>query len=190
MIAPAPDREADEDDAEVVGIVLAGDTEAFRILVERYEARVLRFVRSLAPPSAMHEDIAQEVFLSAFLALPTFDGARGHFAAWLFVIAKNRCFNVKKKMSPLLLSELPILVAPRTPIDELAYAETTRRLDAALDALPEDQKSCFVLEEIVGLSAEQVAEIEGVAVGTIRSRLSRAKARLRQALAPAGGQEA
>jgi RNA polymerase sigma-70 factor (ECF subfamily) len=65
-----------------------------------------------------------------------------------------------------------------------------RRLDSALEALPEEQRSSFVLEEMVGLTADQIAEIEGVAATTIRSRLSRAKARLRAALAPFVGEDA
>jgi RNA polymerase sigma-70 factor (ECF subfamily) len=189
-IAALPWAPASDDDAIVVGRVLAGETEAFRILVERYEGSVLGIVRNLAPRSSAHEDLAQDVFVSAFVALSSFDRTPGRFAAWLFTIARNRSLNARKKMTPVLCDELPVVVFPTTPADELARAEMQRRLDSALEALPEEQRSSFVLEEMVGLTADQIAEIEGVAATTIRSRLSRAKARLRAALAPFVGEDA
>ncbi len=173
---------ADDGDAEVVARVLAGDTEGFRILVERYEVGVLRVVRNLAPRSASHEDIAQEVFVSAFVTLATFDCRRGRFASWLFTIARNKSLNARKKMSPRLLEDPEALPDARTLDDACGNAEIRRRLDDALEALPVEQRTCFVLEEIVGLTTAQVAEVEGVAIGTVRSRLSRAKASLRAAL--------
>jgi RNA polymerase sigma-70 factor, ECF subfamily len=182
--------DACEDDAVIVGRVLAGETEAFRGLVERYEASVLRIVRNLTPRGMAPEDIAQDAFVSAFLALRSFDAIRGPFAPWLFAIAKNKSLNARKKMAPLLVDELPVVAFATTPADDLAHAETRKRLDAALEALPDDQRSCFVFEEIVGLTTDQVAEMEGVAVGTIRSRLSSAKASLRAALAPFLGEDA
>jgi RNA polymerase sigma-70 factor, ECF subfamily len=182
MAAPLLPLEASDDDALFVARVLAGETEVFRVLVERYQASVLRIARNLAPRGVAPEDIAQDAFVSAFVALRAFDAFRGPFASWLFAIAKNKSLNARKKMRPLLVDPLPIVVSATTPADELADAETRRRLDAALEALPEDQRSCFVLEELVGLTTGQVAEIEGVAEGTIRSRLSRAKATLRAAL--------
>ncbi|HTB74429.1 MAG TPA: RNA polymerase sigma factor [Polyangiaceae bacterium] len=176
------DAIAHDGDAEVVARVLAGDTEGFRILVERYEVSVLRIVRNLAPRSSSPEDIAQDVFVSAFVALATFDDRRGRFASWLFAIARNRSLNARKKMSPRLLEDPESLPDARLPDDACGNAEIRRRLDDALEALPIEQRTCFVLEEIVGLTTAQVAEVEGVAIGTIRSRLSRAKASLRAAL--------
>lgn len=171
-----------EDDAAVIARVLGGDTGAFRVLVERYEARVSRLVRGLAPRSSAHEDIAQETFVAAFVALASFDVQRGRFASWLFTIARNRCLNARKQKAHLPLVQAREPAAATTPADELASADARRRLDAALDALPDDLRSAFVLVEFVGLSAEHIAEMDGVAAGTIRSRLSRAKAALRAAL--------
>lgn len=189
MTARAPEALTREGDDEAVARVLAGDTGAFRILVERYQGPVLRLVRSLAPRSTMQEDLAQEAFVSAFVALGTFDNRRGSFATWLLSIAKNKCFNAKKKKSPILVAEPPTEIVVTTPADELARTEAHQRLDAALDALPDDLRACFVLAEIVGLTADRIAEIEGVATGTIRSRLSRAKASLRDALGPRQGED-
>jgi RNA polymerase sigma-70 factor (ECF subfamily) len=183
----AADAIAPDGDTDVVARVLAGDTEAFRILVERYERPVLRIVRNLTPRWSSREDVAQEVFVSAFVALATFDGRRGRFASWLFVIARNKSLNARKRMAPQLLEDPEALPDARLPDDACGNAELRRRLDDALEALPVEQRTCFVLEEIVGLTTAQVAEVEGVAIGTVRSRLSRAKARLRAALEPVVG---
>jgi RNA polymerase sigma-70 factor, ECF subfamily len=187
MTAPAPEAVTREGDEEAIARVLAGETAAFRVLVERYEATVLRLVRNLAPRSTGHEDLAQEAFVAAFVALATFDGQRGRFASWLLTIAKNKCLNARKKMAPIPVAEPPTGVCDTTPADELARADVRRSLDAALEALPADLRTCFVLAEIVGLAAEEIAEMEAVSPGTIRSRLSRAKARLRAALEPLQG---
>jgi RNA polymerase sigma-70 factor, ECF subfamily len=184
MTARAPEGITGEGDDQAVARVLAGETAAFRVLVERYQVPVLRLVRSLAPRSTAHEDLAQEAFVAAFVALPTFDGQRGRFASWLFTIAKNKCLNAQKKMGPVFVAEPPAVVVATTPADELARAEVRRSLDAALDALPEDLRATFVLAEIVGVPADQIAEMEGVSPGTIRSRLSRARASLRATLEP------
>ena len=187
MAATTPQGISGETDDETVARVLAGETAAFRVLVERYEAPVLRLVRNFAPRSAAHEDLAQEAFVSAFMALSTFDGRRGGFAGWLSTIAKNKCINARKKMAPIAMAEPPTVVLHTTPHDELAHAEVCRGLDAALETMSEDLRTCFVLAEIVGLPADQIAEMEGVSSGAIRARLSRAKARLRAALTESQG---
>lgn len=123
------------------------------------------------------------MFLAAYVNLASFDGTRGRFSTWLFVIAKNKCINARNKRTPLILPEQPLVVAPTTPHDDLAMGEIRAGLDAALSALPEGQRTAFVLEEFVGLTPVDIAEIEGVTQSTVRSRLSRAKAQLRIALA-------
>ena len=192
MTAPAPQAKTwgNEGDDQAIARVLAGETAAFRVLVERYEAPVLRLVRGLAPRSTGHEDLAQETFVAAFVALASFDGQRGRFASWLFTIARNKCINARKKKAPILTAEPPVVIVATTPADELAYAEVRRRLDAALEALPDDLRTSFVFAEIVGVDADHIAEMEGVAPGTIRSRLSRARAQLRASLVPLQGEDA
>jgi RNA polymerase sigma-70 factor (ECF subfamily) len=196
MSAAAPEADpADDDDEAAIARVLAGDTAAFRVLVERYGASVLRLVRGLTSAAgpwtspAAHEDVAQDSFVSAFQALGTFDPRRGRFGSWLLTIAKNNCINAQKKGTPLLFADPPEVAAPTTPDDDLARADTRRRLDAALEELPEDLRTCFVLVEIVGLPTGAMADMDRVSVGTIRSRLSRAKARLRAALSPLRGKD-
>jgi RNA polymerase sigma-70 factor, ECF subfamily len=169
-------------DDEVIERVLGGDTEAFRMLVERYERAVFRIVSSLVARDDRAEDIAQDVFLAAYIALGDFDKERGRFSTWLYAMAKNRCLNVRKKRAPLLLAVVPETCAQADPLADLVQKRAIARLDGALEALPEEQRTAFVMREIADLSTDEIAEIEKVDPATIRSRVSRAKARLRAAL--------
>jgi RNA polymerase sigma-70 factor (ECF subfamily) len=153
--------------------------------VRRYERPLHRFIRNLVPDTHDGEDIAQEVFLTAYRRLSSYDPAQGAFSTWLLTIARNKCLNALEKRRPLVLDTLPEASGPRTPDAELAEAELFRLLDKALDTLPFAQKSAFVLAEIQGLSLEEIGRIEGVPVGTVKSRLCRAKEKLRSLLRPA-----
>jgi len=178
-----------DEDEELVRRVILGDLDAFRHLVTRYQDPVLRLVRSLSRAPAECEDLAQDIFVPAYLALPDFEAERGHFRSWLCAIARSRCVNQQRKLAPLLVDELPPQIEQRTPCDSLVERELFRRLDRALDALPDAQRTAFVLRELVGLTSDEVAQIEAVDIGTVRSRLSRAKAQLRAALGPPAGGE-
>jgi RNA polymerase sigma-70 factor (ECF subfamily) len=169
-------------DREVIGRVLAGDVESFRILVERYEGPLFRLVRNLVPDRAECEDVAQEVFLTAYTRLRSYDPDRSAFSTWLLAIARNKCLNVLKKKKPLSARELPEQADPRTPDRAVVEEELHRRLDAGLAALPPEQKTAFVLAEIQGLHHDEIARIEGVPVGTVKSRVSRAREKLRSLL--------
>jgi RNA polymerase sigma-70 factor (ECF subfamily) len=170
------------DDLAVIRRVLGGDVEAFRVLVERHQGPLCGFVRNLIPDAHDAEDIAQDVFLTAYHKLGSYDPGRGAFSTWLLTIARNRCRNALKKPRPRSLDGLPDVAGHRPPDAELAEAELFRRLDRALDALPFEQKTAFVLAEMQGLSHEEVGRIEGVPVGTVKSRLSRAREKLRSLL--------
>jgi RNA polymerase sigma-70 factor, ECF subfamily len=173
------------DDLQTIQRILAGDPESFRILVRRYEAPLCRLVRNLTRDPNDWEDLAQDVFLTAYRQLPTFDGRRASFPTWLFRIARNKCFNALKKRRPQAVRALPEEPDPRTPDLALSEKEWFRQLDAALDALPFEQKTAFVLAEIQELSLEEIGRIEGVPLGTVKSRLSRAKEKLRSYFRPA-----
>jgi hypothetical protein len=123
MTAPAPEVVCDGD---AIARVLGGDTEAFRGLVERYEAPVPRLVRNLASRSNAHEDIAQDVFVSAFVALASFDARRGSFLTWFFAIAKHKCINARRKMAPLLVDRLPPRPPPTTSRTPRSARPSTR----------------------------------------------------------------
>jgi RNA polymerase sigma-70 factor, ECF subfamily len=170
------------DDLAAIRRVLSGDIESFRRLVERYQRPLLTLVRNLTPRDVDHEGVAQEVFLAVFRSLASFDPTRSVFATWLFTIARNRCRNEFARRRPVRGAELPEVVDLRSPERAASEAELFRQLDAALDALPFEQRSAFVLSQLQGLSYEEVGRIEGVAVGTVRSRIARAREKLRSLL--------
>jgi RNA polymerase sigma-70 factor (ECF subfamily) len=167
------------DDLDAIRRVLAGDVESFRSLVERYQRPLWSLVRNLTPPDTDHEAVAQEVFLAVFRRLAWFDPLRATFATWLFTIARNRCCNELARRRPVTGVELPDVVDPRSPEQAVSEAELFRQLDAALDSLPFEQRSAFVLAQMQGLSYEEVGRIEGIGVGTVKSRLARAREKLR-----------
>jgi RNA polymerase sigma-70 factor (ECF subfamily) len=168
-----------DDDLDAIRRVLAGDVESFRRLVERYQRPLWTLVRNLTPPGTDHEGVAQEVFLAVFRGLASFDPRRSAFSTWLFTIARNRCRNELARRRPVTGGELPDIVDPRSPEGAASEAELFRQLDAALDALPFEQRSAFVLSQMQGLSYEEVGRIEGVGVGTVKSRIARAREKLR-----------
>ena len=135
--------------------MLAADVESFRRLVERYQRPLLTLIRNLTPPDTDHEGVAQEVFLAAFRSLASFDPKRSAFSTWLFTIARNRCRNELARRRPVVGAELPEVVDLRSPERAASEAELFRQLDAALDALPFEQRSAFVLAHLQGLSYEE-----------------------------------
>jgi len=175
------------DDLDDIQRVLAGETEAFRPLVERHAPRVLAIARAMLGPGGA-EDAAQDVFAAALEHLAGYDPRRGPFAAWLCAIARHRCLNERRRRRPIAGRDPPPVAGGRSPDAALDEQETFARLDRALAALPAEQRATFVLVELAGLSHEEVAVIEGTARGTVKSRLSRAKERLRAALGPRPGE--
>ena len=169
-------------ETQVIRQVLEGDIECFRLIVERYERPIARMIRNIINNRESCEDIAQDVFFTAYRKLASFDPARGNFSTWLFTIARNKSVNALRKKRPLSMSELPQNSDTHNPSDELAEREFFDELDAGLEALPSAQKRAFVLAEFEKLSYEEIAEIEGVRTGTIKSRINRAKKKLAKAL--------
>ena len=164
--------------------VLAGDVDSFRELVERHQRRVFLFVRNLVRLAPDAEDIVQEVFVAAFRKLNSFDAGRSQFSTWLLTIARNRCLNHLKRLSAATIPSTETDVEARTvqPLDAMLSRELHARLDAALDLLPLEQRTAFVLAEIQELPYAEIALIEKVELGTVKSRVSRAKQRLREVL--------
>lgn len=173
------------DDLRTIQRVLAGEIDAYRLLVEKYQERLLAMIRNLLSDSADREDIAQETFLAAYVHLRSYDCRESQFSTWLFTIARNRCFNEAKRLKPTNLDSIEPSSVARHPAESLIAGEVADALDRALDGLPFDQKSAFVLAEIHELPLEEVARIEAVPIGTVKSRLSRAKEKLRSVLLPA-----
>lgn len=170
------------DETKTIQRILGGDTESFRLLVQRYEKPVLSMVKNMTGNAQIAEDLAQEVFLAAFVKLKTFDPARSRFSTWLFTIARNKSINALKKKRPQLFGAPPEQTDCREPAENMERREIMAMLDQALTALPGRQRRAFVLVEFEGLSYEEAAQIEATRIGTIKSRLARARAWLAEAM--------
>jgi RNA polymerase sigma-70 factor (ECF subfamily) len=166
----------------IIKAVLEGDTESFRLLVQRYQKPVIRMIANLINDRHICEDVAQEVFLAAYKKLPSFDPVRSSFSTWLFTIARNKSINAMKKR------RIPSACNPPEnpdffePVDSLIRNELFIELDKALNSLNHEHRRALVLAEFENLPYEQIAQIEGVRIGTIKSRINRAKHRLRSVM--------
>ena len=180
-------RLASED--QIIASVLAGQTNEFRLLVDQYRQPVFRFARNLIGDEHDAEDITQDVFLAAFDHLNSYNANRAPLRTWLFTITRNRCVNYLKRKRPLVDGNVVANVQTAANNDASARNEFWSRLDEALNALPIEQKSAFVLAEIEGLPYADIARIEQTTLGTVKSRINRAKQRLRAVLAQTLGEQ-
>ena len=172
------------EDRELVSRVLAGSTDDFRVLVERHQLSIFRFASALLGNREEAEDVTQEAFLAAFANLSGYDSSRASFSTWLFAIARNRCINFHKRRQPIALNELDS-IADAMSADPIVSLELSQQLDRALAALPLEQRSAFVLAEIEDLPYAEIALLEQTSLGTVKSRIHRAKVRLQSLLDPA-----
>jgi RNA polymerase sigma-70 factor (ECF subfamily) len=170
------------EDCDIVKRVLNGDVDSFRILVERYQRPVLSMIQRLIWDSHRCEDIGQDVFVTAFQKLSTFDPARSQFSTWLFTITRNMSINALKKKLPLTMEELPETVVSRNPSHELSDKEIFMQLDETLKALPGKLQRAFILAELEHMPYEEIARIEGARLGTVKSRINRARAQIYAAM--------
>jgi len=160
-------------------MVKNGDTEAFSIIVKKYQHNLLNFIYKLVNNRDIVEDIGQEVFLRVYKSIHKFNPKRGTpFSAWLFIIARNYCINEIRKYSKIKnisLNEYATLTFPdKTNDDILIYKQQQEALESSLKQLPEPFKSA-ILKSLEGKSLNEIANDEGVPLGTIKSRLYRAK---------------
>lgn len=172
-------------EAEAIAAVQAGEGTAFRYLVELYQDRVFRMCLLILRDSKRAEDLAQETFLAAYRHLPRFDSTKGTFAAWILTIARRLSLNGLEKSAPAIMAEPPEVedLENLRPDRMASRQEAFRALDAALAELSPDHRRAFALAEIEELPHAEIAVIEGISVGTVKSRVSRAKEALRSRLA-------
>jgi RNA polymerase sigma-70 factor, ECF subfamily len=158
--------------------VLDGETEIFGALVGHFQASVLRMAAAITGDAAAAPDLAQESFVSAYRHLKDYDANRATFAAWLHAIVRNRSRNFlrQRKAKPSVSGDDIYQICPRSSPDEsLHWQEELGALDKALYELPENWRRAFSLTEIDGISYAEAAVMEGVPIGTIRSRVSRSR---------------
>jgi RNA polymerase sigma-70 factor (ECF subfamily) len=172
------------DDSQIVLRVLAGETSEYRHLVERHQRSVFRFAWNLIGDEHEAEDITQEVFVAAFRRLGSYDSRLAALQTWLLTITRNRCINYLKRKRPA-VGDNAIRNSIKSPGSNDSERESFwRALTAALARLPLKQKTAFVLAEIEQLTYAEIAMIEATTCGTVKSRVHRAKQRLRAVLAP------
>jgi RNA polymerase sigma-70 factor (ECF subfamily) len=185
----------DDSDQQLVERVQAGDKAAFDLLVRKYQHRVLKLVSRFVPDAAEAEDVAQEAFLKAYRALASFRGDSA-FYTWLYRIAINTAKNalVSNRRRPVDF-DLDLqdpeqydrharLRDGDTPEGVLLTEEIRNVVERAMEQLPEDLRTAIVLRELEGLSYEEIAEAMDCPVGTVRSRIFRAREAIDKKLKP------
>jgi len=191
-----------EIDAELVARVQRGDKKAFDLLVMKYQRKIMRLLsRMIRDPSEI-EDVAQEAFIKAYRALPQFRGESA-FYTWLYRIAINTARNWlassgRRPSAPTALenedgetfNEADNLSDISTPESMVASREIAETVNAAIEALPEELRTAIVLREIEGMSYEDIAQSMGCPIGTVRSRIFRAREAVAARLRPMLGNDA
>ena len=172
----------------------SGDRVEYARMVETYSGTIYRLALKMLNNPQDAEDILQETFIKAFRGLEGFDG-RSSLSTWLYRIATNEALmQLRKKRLDMVSIDEPMETQegeqePRQivdwcciPEDELLTAESRAYLDKAIDSLPETLKVVFLLRDIEGLSTQEVTEVLGLSETAVKTRLSRARMRLREEL--------
>lgn len=179
-----------DSDLLLVERTLAGDQRAFELLVVKYQSRIQRLIGRMVRDVDLVEDIAQETFIRAYRALHQFRGD-AQFYTWLYRIAVNTAkkFLMELKHTPTVLdgsfhagededeTSQPKIepTTDETPESVLAAKEIAGVVNAAMEALPEDLRQAVTLREIEGLAYDEIAVIMNCPIGTVRSRIFRAR---------------
>jgi RNA polymerase sigma-70 factor (ECF subfamily) len=187
-----------EADLVLVERVQSGDREAFGLLVNKYQRKLLRLVMRLVRDPAEAEDVTQEAFIKAYRALPNFRGESA-FYTWLYRIgvntAKNWLVAHGRRMPTVTdittndesdggIEDSVLLRDDETPDRILLSKQIGTTVNAAMEALPEDLRTAITLREIDGLSYEEIAQVMDCPIGTVRSRIFRARDAIAAKLRP------
>lgn len=186
-----------EADLVLVERVQSGDREAFGLLVTKYQRKLLRLVMRLVRDPAEAEDVTQEAFIKAYRALPNFRGESA-FYTWLYRIGVNTAKNwlvahgrrmptvtdITNEESDGDMEDSALLRDDETPDRILLSKQIGATVNAAMDALPDDLRTAISLREIDGLSYEEIALVMDCPIGTVRSRIFRARDAIAAKLRP------
>jgi len=187
------DREVDQ---QLVERVQRGDKHAFDLLVAKYQRKLGRLISRFVRDTGEAEDVTQEAFIKAYRALPGFRGDSA-FYTWLYRIGINTAKNyllANKRRAPTStpfdaeeaesFEDAGLLHEISTPENELMSKQVVSTVQSALQQLPEDLRSALTLREIEGLSYEEIASVMNCPVGTVRSRIFRAREAVAEKLRP------
>jgi RNA polymerase sigma-70 factor (ECF subfamily) len=186
-------------DAPLIERIKRGDVKAFEMLVVKYQRRIERLIGRMVRDTDLVQDIAQETFIRAYRAIPQFRGESA-FYTWLYRIAVNAAKKalVEMKRDPIVTESARAsrddddetsrveneLTDGETPEALLASKEIAATVNASIDALSEDLRQAITLREIEGLSYEEIAEVMNCPIGTVRSRIFRAREAIALKLRP------
>ncbi|HKA22273.1 MAG TPA: sigma-70 family RNA polymerase sigma factor [Blastocatellia bacterium] len=176
-------------DVDLLRRMIAGEGEAFAELYKRRQAGVYRFALQMSGSPETAEDVTQEVFMVLMRTADRFDPERGSLAAYLYGVARNyvlRRLEQDRAFIPIMDSTeegiAPAMIAEGDPLDDLTRSETIQSLRDSILALPPHYREVIVLCELHEMSYIEAASIVGCAVGTVRSRLHRARGLLLERL--------
>ena len=185
-----------EVDLALVERVRRGDRHAFDLLVIKYQRKIMRLLSRMIHDPAEVEDVAQEAFIKAYRALPQFRGDSA-FYTWLYRIALNTArnwqsasFRRPNTVTPLenedgeTFDQIDGLSDQSTPESLMASRQVAQAVNAAIDELPDDLRAAIVLREIEGMSYEEIASTMQCPIGTVRSRIYRAREAIAARLRP------
>ncbi len=186
MTPGSPER-APELDEVTLRRAQRGDDTACRALIERYQAPVFALLHRMLGPgrSARVEDLAQETFLSVFQSLAKFSPlGEARLSTWILTIATRRAIDELRRRAPAAapLDEAAEVAGPGRADESLRRHQTAAAIQRAIADLPPEQRAAFLLREYHQLDYAEIARAVGVDLGTVKSRLSRARAALRAAL--------
>jgi RNA polymerase sigma factor (sigma-70 family) len=185
-----PEHSSDEN--QLIAKSKRGDVNSFNVLVLRYQDYIYSVTYRIMGEGEGAADAAQETFLTAYRKLTSFRG--GNFKAWLARIATNACYDElrKQKRRPQdyleempgseMYDEPPVAADAPNPEQEAQRADLNRALQACISGLSIDQRMVLVLSDVEGLSYQEVADNVGAELGTVKSRLSRARLAMRRCL--------
>lgn len=182
-------------DSEIIAQILQGNTNQYRLLVERYQQMVFRTCMGFLHNKPDADDLTQEVFIKAFKSLASFKG-NAAFSTWIYRIAVNSALNKTRKLSNNFIlqrldtlfgsdknKEINISVSDfENPENILITNEHKEWIQKALNSLPHNQQTAIVLSKYDDLPQKEIAEIMGITEGAVEALIQRAKAKLRQLL--------
>lgn len=185
----------EDSDTKLVELVQRGDRAAFNLLVLKYQHKVMKLVTRYVRDQAEAEDITQEAFIKAYRALPAFRGESA-FYTWLYRIAintaKNSLMSSRRRLvdydldlqDPEDYASQVLLKDGDTPEGMLLTDEIRQTVQEAMEQLPDDLREAITLRELEGLSYEEIAQVMDCPVGTVRSRIFRAREAIDKKLRP------
>ena len=187
---PRENLQISTEDASLVARARTGDLAAFNTLVETHQDAVYGLCLRMLASSHAAEDVTQDVFLAAYRHIDSYRG--GLFRAWLLRIAANACTDELRRRQRRPQTSLDLMTEDGSPLDlpdesespeeSVLRGELSRYIQAGLMALPPDQRAVVVLCDVQGLTYEEISEALNASLGTVKSRLSRGRARLRELL--------